>query len=282
MTGATVSLTSVGTIGTVQSVPQLMPGQGRDHRRRPYRLPPAFEAADRRSSPNSACQGRRDDSTTDFHPHHPGRRVRVVPQPGSLTFLIRGDDFYDGLFADVGVPYMPGQLARRPRCHRGRRHQGLRQADGREHAGQPVPRPWSPDREHQSARRLGFGAPPQQAAPPSDSQSGTSTEFLTGIRDGVYASIGGQAKQMPLGDILGVLRDACCNIGVEYMHIADPAKRWIPGTGRGPPLHDGSPATACHVLERLTAAEALEKFLAARYVGQKRFGLEGLERHSGD
>jgi 2-oxoglutarate dehydrogenase E1 component len=103
-------------------------------------------------------------------------------------------------------------------------------------------------------------------------------EFLTGNRSGIYASIGGEAQMMKLGDILGVLRDAYCRtIGVEYMHIADPAeKRWIQSQVETPQTPFDRD-TQQHILERLSAAEALEKFLAARYVGQKRFGIEGNE-----
>ena len=103
-------------------------------------------------------------------------------------------------------------------------------------------------------------------------------EFLTGNRDGIYASVGGSVQQMKLGDILGVLRDAYCRtVGVEYMHIADPTeKRWIQEQVERPSQPIDRDAQH-HILERLSAAEALEKFLAARYVGQKRFGLEGAE-----
>ena len=103
-------------------------------------------------------------------------------------------------------------------------------------------------------------------------------EFLTGASDGIYASIGGAAQMMKLGDILGVLRDAYCRaIGVEYMHIADPEeKRWVQEQVEGRPISfDRDEQT--HILERLSAAEALEKFLHTRYVGQKRFGIEGTE-----
>jgi len=103
-------------------------------------------------------------------------------------------------------------------------------------------------------------------------------EFLTGIADGVYASVGGSPQKMKLGDILGVLRDAYCrSIGIEYMHIAEPEeKRWIQEQVEGNP-YSFTRDEQHHVLERLSAAEALEKFLATRYVGQKRFGIEGTE-----
>jgi len=81
-----------------------------------------------------------------------------------------------------------------------------------------------------------------------------------------------------LDEILHVLRDAYCRtLGIEYMHIQDPEqKRWIQ-------QHvEGQPATLNleeqrHILDRLNAAEVFERFLHTRYVGQKRFGLEGAE-----
>jgi 2-oxoglutarate decarboxylase len=81
-----------------------------------------------------------------------------------------------------------------------------------------------------------------------------------------------------LDEILHVLRDAYCRtLGVEYMHIQDPEqKRWIQqhveGVSSALP-----PDEQRHILERLNAAEVFERFLHSRYVGQKRFGLEGAE-----
>ena len=85
----------------------------------------------------------------------------------------------------------------------------------------------------------------------------------------------GGKEQMTLRDILGVLRDAYCRtIGVEYMHISDPAERaWIQQrmeTPRAP--FDKTELT--HIMDRLNAAEAFETFLQTKFVGQKRFSLE--------
>src|SRR5579884_1782114 len=83
---------------------------------------------------------------------------------------------------------------------------------------------------------------------------------------------------LTLGEILGVLRDAYCRtVGVEYMHIQDPdQKQWIQEhlEGVSPEL---SSTEQRHILGRLNAAEAFERFLHTKYVGQKRFGLEGGE-----
>jgi len=81
-----------------------------------------------------------------------------------------------------------------------------------------------------------------------------------------------------LGQALDILRDAYCRtLGIEYMHIQDPdQKRWIQEHTEGLPSTI-DPSEQRHVLDRLNAAEAFERFLHTRYVGQKRFGLEGAE-----
>ena len=83
---------------------------------------------------------------------------------------------------------------------------------------------------------------------------------------------------MRLGDLLGVLRDAYCRtIGVEYMHIQDTdEQQWI--QDQVEQRHEPMPKERKHrILERLNAAESFEKFLATKYVGTKRFGIEGAE-----
>ncbi len=84
----------------------------------------------------------------------------------------------------------------------------------------------------------------------------------------------------PLGEILQILRQTYCStIGVEYMYITDTEqKRWIQSRIEGPRAQPDYPAEyKRHILERLNAAEGLEKYLHTRYVGQKRFSLEGGE-----
>ena len=86
--------------------------------------------------------------------------------------------------------------------------------------------------------------------------------------------------QATLRDILAAVRATYCgNIGVEYMYITDTEqKRWIQHrfeSMRGKANYNA--AERKHILERVTAAETLEKYLHTRYVGQKRFSLEGGE-----
>ncbi len=88
------------------------------------------------------------------------------------------------------------------------------------------------------------------------------------------------AENMTLRQIVQALRETYCgSIGAEYMHITDPAeKRWWQQrleTIRSKPNFNADEKT--HILERLTAAEGLERYLHTKYVGQKRFSLEGSE-----
>jgi len=83
-----------------------------------------------------------------------------------------------------------------------------------------------------------------------------------------------------LRDLLNSLRDTYCrSIGAEFMYISDPTiKRWLQQkleSIRSTPTFSADKKK--HILERLTAAEGLERYLHTRYVGQKRFSLEGGE-----
>ncbi len=83
-----------------------------------------------------------------------------------------------------------------------------------------------------------------------------------------------------LRDLLNALRDTYCrSIGAEFMYVGNPAeKRWMQEnleSIRSTPTFSAEKKK--HILERLTAAEGLERYLHTRYVGQKRFSLEGGE-----
>ena len=87
-------------------------------------------------------------------------------------------------------------------------------------------------------------------------------------------------ESMPLRELINALRETYCGtIGVEYMYATEQAqKRWwqerLESARANPQLNAEQKK---HVLERLTAAEGLERFLHTKYVGQKRFSLEGGE-----
>ncbi len=133
-------------------------------------------------------------------------------------------------------------------------------------------------RAHQTARLDPLGLREAPAIPELDlryyglSETDLDAVFETGSLVG--------PRQATLREILALLRATYgATIGVEYMHITDTAeKRWLQSgieSVHGAPGY--SPETRRALLERLTAAEGLEHYLHTKYVGQKRFSLEGAE-----
>ncbi len=107
-------------------------------------------------------------------------------------------------------------------------------------------------------------------------------DFTEGDQANIYSAANTYFgfEQAPLRDIMRALRETYCGtIGAEFMYITDPAqKRWLQErleSSRSRP--DFTPDKRKRILERVTAAEGLEKYLHTRYVGQKRFSLEGGE-----
>ena len=87
-------------------------------------------------------------------------------------------------------------------------------------------------------------------------------------------------EEASLREIVKALRETYCgSIGAEFMYVSDPKeKRWIQERLESIRANAQFPAAERrHILDRLTAAEGLERYLATRYVGQKRFSLEGGE-----
>ncbi|MEM7321649.1 MAG: multifunctional oxoglutarate decarboxylase/oxoglutarate dehydrogenase thiamine pyrophosphate-binding subunit/dihydrolipoyllysine-residue succinyltransferase subunit [Actinomycetota bacterium] len=278
--GATVSLTNPGTIGTVQSVPRLMPGQGCIIGVGRIGYPAEYQAADPKVLAQLGIS--KTIAVTSTYDH------RIIQGAESGLFLkkvhellLGEDDFYSRCFTDVGVPY---EAVRWRTDHGASDYEdSVTGALAKQMAVNTLINQYRV-RGHLIANTNPLAEGPVTTHPELDPATYGLTiwdldrEFLTGNRDGIYASVGGDVQMMKLGDILGVLRDAYCrSVGVEYMHIADPGeKRWIQEQVEGQQMtfdRDGQQ----HILERLSAAEALEKFLATRYVGQKRFGLEGTE-----
>ncbi len=279
LTGATVSITNVGTLGTVQSVPRLMKGQSAIIGLGRIGYPTEFQGADPKVLAQLGVSKIMTVTSTYDH------RVIQGAESGLFLkkvheFLLGEDNFYSDAFDAVGVPYEAVQWRS---DHGATEADDIDGANAKQMAVNTLINQYRV-RGHLIANTNPLSDGPSKMHPELDPASFGLTiwdldrEFLSGSQAGVYASIGGSAQPMKLGDILGVLRDAYCRtIGVEYMHIADPdEKRWIQEQVEGART-DFSRDEQHHILERLSAAEALEKFLAARYVGQKRFGLEGTE-----
>ena len=267
--GATITLTNPGTIGTVQSVPRLMPGQGVIVGVGSIDYPAEFQGSDERTLGSLGVS--KVVTITSTYDH------RIIQGAESGMFLKRVHEllmgehgFYENVFSDLSVPYeavkwrtdinpsnsedamlhKQMQVATLIRVHRVRGHL-IADLD---------PLRWKQPKMPIELDPATYGLTIWDLE----------REFLTG-------GVGGVEKQ-PLGELLGVLRDAYCRtIGIEYMHIQDTEEqRWIQSKVEGVQFAV-SKVDKRRILDRLNAAEAFEKFLATKYVGAKRFGLEGAE-----
>ncbi len=267
--GANVTLTNPGTIGTVQSVPRLMPTQGVIVGVGSIDYPAEFQGSDERSLVRLGVS--KVVTVTSTYDH------RIIQGAESGLFLkyvhellIGEHDFYQEMFRSLGVPYASVKW-----------HQDSNQIDSEDAMLDKQMQVATLIRVHRVRGHLIADLDPlrwQEPAMPMELDPATyglsiwdlEREFLTGGVGGV--------RKATLGDLLGALRDAYCrSIGIEYMHIQNTdEQRWIQDRVEGPRRNE-QVVDKRWLLERLNAAEAFERFLATKYVGTKRFGLEGAE-----
>jgi 2-oxoglutarate dehydrogenase E1 component len=106
----------------------------------------------------------------------------------------------------------------------------------------------------------------------------TAADLEAEFNIGSYRGAPGGGERMRLRDLIAALQETYCRtFGTEYMYMSDtPQKRFI--QERIEPIRSRPsypPEFRKHILERLTAAETLERYLGTKYVGQKRFSGEG-------
>jgi multifunctional 2-oxoglutarate metabolism enzyme len=271
--GTTVTLTNPGTLGTVQSVPRLMPGQGAIIGVGALGYPAGFEAADPRVMAQLGLGKVVTLTSTYDHRIIQGAESGIFL--GRVAALLTGaDGFYDQLFESMGVPYEPVRWKVDNNAGEGT-EEGEHQRLVKQVHVQTLINMYRV-RGHLIAHLDPLDAePPQLHAELDPLTYGLTIWDLP--RSFVADGLAGR-DVATLDEILHVLRDAYCRtLGIEYMHIQDPEqKRWIQQHVEGQPitLNGGEQR---HILNRLNAAEVFERFLHTRYVGQKRFGLEGAE-----
>ena len=267
--GATITLTNPGTIGTVQSVPRLMPGQGVIVGVGRLDYPAAFAGSDPEALAEFGLSKVMTVTSTYDH--------RVIQGAESGLFLKRihellmgEDDFYGKIFRSLGVPYEAVKW--RPDENPMDREQSRLEKQ--------VSVQTLIDQHRMRGHLIADLDPLAWKEPHMHSELDPATYGLTIWdleREFLAGNVAG-ADRMKLGDLLHVLRNAYCRtIGIEYMHMSEPGqKEWIQRQVEG--VDDRiDPEEQRHILGRLNAAEAFEKFLATKYVGQKRFGIEGAE-----
>ena len=267
--GTTASLTNPGGIGTNHSVPRLMSGQGVIVGVGSMDYPPEFQGASEYTIAQMAVSKMMTLTSTYDH------RVIQGAQSGEFLrriheLLLGEEGFYDEIFRALRIPYEPIRWAQDIAVsHDDEVHRQARVLE-MIHAYRV--------RGHLMAdtNPLEYR---QRSHPDLDTASHGLTlwdldrEFATGS----FSSQSGK-RFMKLREILGVLRDSYCRtIGLEYMHIQDPAERkWLQDRieiGHTKPPREEQ----LRILLKLNQAEAFETFLQTKFVGQKRFSLEGGE-----
>jgi len=265
--GTTITLTNPGTIGTNHSVPRLVEGQGTIIGVGSMDYPAEFQGADPDRLADSGVSKILTLTSTYDH------RVIQGAQSGEylrrLHALLLGEDgFYDDVFAALRIPYEPIRWA-----------QDVSTAHENEIPKQA--RIMEMINAYRVRGHLMADTDPleyrQRRHHDLDVQSHGLTlwdldrEFATG-------AFGGGQGPMKMRKILGILRDSYCRTtGIEYMHISDPAqRRWIQDRVERP--HESLPREQhLRILDKLNEAEVFETFLQTKFVGQKRFSLEGGE-----
>jgi multifunctional 2-oxoglutarate metabolism enzyme len=277
----TISLTNPGTVGTLGSVPRLMPGQGAIIAVGAIDYPAEYQGV---TPEMRAMLGLSKVMTvTCTYDHRIIQGAESGMFLGRLQELLSGrDEFYDRIFSDAKVPHRPVK--------------------------------WEPDR---AGLRLGAGSDTAEVAkeaavlqlinayrvrghliadldplgaernyhPELDPTTyGLSIwdldrEFITGTLGDAIGE-GSPQEVATLREILETLRQTYCGrIGCEYMNIQHPEqKQWLqqrmePAANQWPL----SEQTRLRILDRLLEAEGFEHFLHTRFVGHKRFSLEGAE-----
>ncbi|MGA8028279.1 MAG: multifunctional oxoglutarate decarboxylase/oxoglutarate dehydrogenase thiamine pyrophosphate-binding subunit/dihydrolipoyllysine-residue succinyltransferase subunit, partial [Bryobacteraceae bacterium] len=281
--GTTISLTNPGTVGTLGSVPRLMPGQGAIIATGVIDYPAEFAGSTEETRTLLGLSKVLMITCTYDH--------RIIQGAESGAFLARlqqllqGEDgFYDTLFRDLKIPSMPIRWQTDQHISASRYAQ-VNTDVAKEAAVIRLISSYR-IRGHLLANTNPLGSEPAYHAVLDPASYGLTIwdydrPFLAGA---VKAPSGAIASYMQpyetLREILERLRTTYCgSIGVEYMHIQDPEQRqWLQDRMEGTMnLWKLDDSVRHRILNRLIQAEEFEHFLQTRFVGQKRFGLEGLE-----
>jgi 2-oxoglutarate dehydrogenase E1 component len=279
--GTTISLTNPGTVGTVASAPRLMAGQGAIIATGAIDYPAAFHGA---ADETRALLGMSKVMTmTCTYDHRVIQGAESGAFLGKVQTLLDGKDgFFDEIFDHLKMPHQPVRW----RTDRQALLPGAaaRHAEIAKEAGIIQMINAYRVRGHLIADLDPLGAEPSYH-PELDPETYGLTiwdldrEFLTGTL-GEAIGEGGTKPVATLREILETLRQTYCGkIGAEYMNIQVPEqKRWL--QQRMEPETNSWPLPGeqrIRILRHLIAAEEFEHFLHSRFVGQKRFALEGGE-----
>ena len=269
--GTTISLTNPGTIGTIASVPRLMQTQGTIVATGQIDYPAEYSAADPSVLADLGISKVMTMTSTYDH--------RIIQGAESGAFLARihellagADEFYEEIYRDLRIPYEPMHWAK----DRHRLNASEDEKVAREAAVLQVINAYRV-RGHLLADLDPLDY--KVAHHPELDPAFYGLTIWDLDREFVCGGLCGRLTQT-LRNILETLRETYCGkIGPEYMHVQETVqKKWLQDRmepSRNQQALDG--ATKRRILMKLNDAEAFEKFLHTKYIGHKRFSLEGAE-----
>jgi len=270
----TCTLTNPGTIGTVSSLPRLMTGQSFIMATGAITVPGAFQGAAAETLTELGVS--RDMTLTSTYDH------RVIQGAESGQFLdwmhkllLGQEGFYDDIFRSMRVPYQPvrNSVDRRPPLG-----SSLRESENLERAAGLM----TYIRSYRVRGHVLAKLDPLTFEPKNLPELDMATYGLSiWDKERTFYSDGVTPKPFAtLREIQETLHLTYCrNVGVEFMHIADQEHRqWLRERMEGNRNEEElTPDAQLRILDKLVEAEAFEQFLHTRFVGHKRFSLEGGE-----
>ncbi|MHC5262557.1 multifunctional oxoglutarate decarboxylase/oxoglutarate dehydrogenase thiamine pyrophosphate-binding subunit/dihydrolipoyllysine-residue succinyltransferase subunit [Streptomyces sp. UC4497] len=265
-TGVTVSLTNPGGLGTVHSVPRLMPGQSVIMGVGSMDYPAEFQGTSQDTLNKLGIS--KVMTLTSTYDHRviqgaaSGEFLRIV-----ANLLLGENEFYDEIFKALRIPYEPVRW--------------LKDIDAsHDDDVTKAARVFELIHSYRVRGHVMADTDPLEYQQRKHPDLDITEHGLTLWDLEREFAVGGFAgkSMMKLRDVLGVLRDSYCRTtGVEFMHIQDPKqRRWLQDRIERPHAKPER-EEQLRILRRLNSAEAFETFLQTKYVGQKRFSLEGGE-----
>jgi 2-oxoglutarate decarboxylase len=267
--GTTVSLTNPGGIGTNHSVPRLMAGQGVIIGVGSMEYPPEFQGASYHTITQMAVSKMMTLTSTYDH------RVIQGAQSGEFLkrvhqLLLGGGDFYDEIFTSLRIPNEPIRWAQDISVSHddevGRQARVFELINAFRVRGHLIADTNPLEYEMRTHPDLDIA-----------SHGLTLWDLDREFPLGSFGTSTGK-RFMKLREILGILRDTYVRtMAIEYMHIQEPEERsWFQQRLERPHVKEPR-EEQLRILSKLNEAEAFETFLQTKFVGQKRFSLEGGE-----
>ncbi len=272
--GTTLTLTNPGTIGTVSSIPRLMLGQGAIIATGAIQYPAEYQAMSQSTISTLGISKIMNITSTYDH--------RIIQGAESGLFLktihdllLGEDNFYQEIFDSLKIPLLPLEWKTdyQPGISNG--HINTEEVEKQARVLQLIN--MYRVRGHLLANLdpLGSACPYHPELDPANYNLtlwDLDREFITGGFSGL--------RTAKLRDILEILQKTYCDkIGIEYMHIQNPEeKMWLQSKMEPVKNTPDFPAEVKkEILKKLIAAESFEHFIHNRFIGHKRFSVEGSE-----